>query len=256
MVDMEIAEAYSNNQPGGRTQEAKIELGRRVLAAHDVTPEELDTTLAWYGRNLDEYSALFEKIDKEILKRKRKYIEPDVLMTNDANNLWPYSRHLVLSPLSGYDALVFSLPEPPVDRGERLKFSFTLPNIKGMRGLLGVEYEDGTSESSSSVFNSKSKIEMELQTDTGKTVSRLYGVMTLKEKADHPVFIDSLLIAKIPFDSLEYRQKKRTQKSYGAFRPHPVPVAKKDTIFSDTTVNQVSVDTLSHLKLRPRPPQY
>ena len=240
MVDMELAEAYSNNQPGGRTTDAKKELGRRVMATHNVTPEQLDTTLAWYGRNLDEYSALFDKIDKEINKRRELYIETDEIKTDDSENLWPYSRHLVISPLSGYESLLISLDRPAVEKGERLKLSFSLPNIYGMKGVLGVEYSDGTSEAAISTFNGKPKIEMEVQTDTGKLIDRLYGVISLKETVNQPVYIDSLLISRIPYDSTEYLSKRRSQKKYGIIQERPKPVIKKDTVESDS----IPVDTI------------
>ena len=237
MADMEIAEAYSNQQTGGRTTKQKIELGRSVLAAHGVTPEELDTTLAWYGRNLDEYSKLFEKVDKEILKRKERYVEKDFDTEKLADNIWPYSNHLILSPLSGQDALVISLGEPPVNGGEKLNLSFSLPNRTNMKGLLGVDYSDGTSESINSVFNGKAKVEMNLQIDTAKTVSRMFGVFSVKDKKDLPLYIDSLKITTLPFDTIEYRQKKRTQKNYGILLPKPRTIEIKDSILQDSIIN-------------------
>lgn len=240
MVDMQLAEAYVNNNPGGNTSETKKELGREVLALHNVSPEELDTTLAWYGRNLDQYSELFEKVDKEILKRKGYYLGEDVMSISDSDNLWPYSEHLVLSPLSGSDNFIISLNDPAIEKGGVVSLSFFLPNTTSVKGVLGVEYSDGTSEATMSTTNGRSKVEFKVQTDSGKIVSRLYGVMNLKEKKDNPVYIDSIFVTTVPFDSLEYLHNKRTQKKYGAILPHIKPVAPKDS----TDQNKESRDSI------------
>ena len=52
LVDMELSEAYVNTQGGISTSEDRVNMGKRVLEIHKVSEETLDTTLAWYGRNL------------------------------------------------------------------------------------------------------------------------------------------------------------------------------------------------------------
>ena len=72
MADMQLAEACLNSSAVSvHSRDGRLELGRSVLAAHGVTQEQLDTTLAWYGRNIDNYSELFEKVDKEIVARRK-----------------------------------------------------------------------------------------------------------------------------------------------------------------------------------------
>ncbi len=75
MVDLQIAEAYersgdANEYLHGQNREL---LGRGVLMEHGVTVEEMDSTIAWYGKNMDEYSKLYKKIDAELNKRQLKY---------------------------------------------------------------------------------------------------------------------------------------------------------------------------------------
>lgn len=260
IVDMEIAESYSNMQTGGnRSNKQKVELGRRVLAAHGITPDKLDTSLAWYGRNLDEYSKLFEKVDKELQKRKDLYVENDYEKESDLDNLWPFNQHLIISPLSGHESLIISLLDPPVQSGERLNLSFSLPNRSSMKGLWGVDYSDGTSEAITSTFNNKAKVESSLLTDTAKTVSRIFGVFTVKDKKELPVYIDSLKITTMPFDTLEYRRKKRTQKTYGVMLPKPKPIVQKDSLKTDTVpVDSIKTDSIKNRRndsIQPRPPK-
>ena len=230
MVDMEITEAYVNTQMASSSKE-KLEMGQRVLEQHGFSKETLDTTLACYGRNIDEYSELFEKVDKEILKRKQRYTEIPGETNKVLDNLWPYNQHLMISPLSEDESFVFSIPEPKVNKGDILKFSFFLPNATGVKGYLGVEYEEGYGESTVSNVNQKNKFEMELHTDTAKTVSRLFGVMNFKDQPRLPLYIDSISINVEPYDSLTYHNKRRILKSYGILRPQKPKIEEtKDSI--------------------------
>lgn len=231
LVDMELTEAYVNTQMSANNS-VRIEMGRKVLEAHGVTEAQLDTTLAWYGRNMDEYAELFEKVDKEIIKRQKKFTDVPGAHPKEADNMWPYPTHLILSPMSGYESFTFSLPESNLEKGGILNMSFYLPNSAAFKGMLGVEYSDGYGEASVSNFTSKHKIEMTLQTDTAKEVTKIYGSLLLKDTKALPLYIDSIALKLEPIDSMAYKSKKRSQKQYGIMRPQKEPekVVVKDTL--------------------------
>lgn len=239
MVDMELAEAYQNTQ-GTISSQDRVEMGRRVLAAHSVSEETLDTTLAWYGRNMDDYSRLFDKVDKEILKRKQKYTEIPGMKELHADNLWPYSEHLVISPLSGYEYFSFILPNTHVKKGEILELSFHLPNSTSLKGILGVEYTDQSGESVVSNNSSRNRQTFTLQTDTAREVANIYGTIYFKDRKDFPVYIDSIFLQTLPIDSLTYRSKKRSQKGYSVL-PQNRPQEK---INLSTDSVKLSVDSI------------
>lgn len=235
MVDMEITEAYVNSQMSSGNKD-RVEIGRQVLAKHGVTPEQLDTTLAWYGRNVDKYSALFDKVDKEINKRRLKYTKTPETTLKLSDNLWPYTPHLVMSSFGGYENFTFSFPVTDLAKGNLLKFSYHLPNPTPLKVTFGVEYTDGSGEATVSNFSTKSKSEMMLQTDTSKTVARIYGILNPKEVKVFPLYIDSIALKEEPRDSLDYRTKRRMQKSYGVF-PKPMKIEikeKKDTVLANS----------------------
>ena len=238
MVDMQLAEAYATQFSSSRN-DIKMELGKRVLAKHGVSEETLDTTLAWYGRNLDEYTELFEKIDKEILNKRRQFSETSVEYSAQENNLWPYPRHLVVSPLSANDGVIFSIENPGVQKGEVVRMTFALPNAASGKGTLGVEYEDGTGETILNSFNAKKRYEIELQSDTAKKIARLYGFTIFKERNTFPIYIDSVALTVHPIDSTEYRQKRRSQKKYGAPKERERIIISKDTVKNDSISDQV-----------------
>lgn len=220
LVDMQLAEAYASTKIHGRDAgEERKKLGEAVLAKHNLTQEQVDTTLSYYGRNIDDYSELFAKVDIEIEKRKKKLMQKPQGENQEYSetDLWPYGRHGIISDLGVTDGWIFSIHDPDMKKGDRLAWSLYLPNMTNMKGNLGVEYADGTSESVSMVNTSGSKIEITLHTDTSKNVNRIYGQLIAKDTKVFPVYADSIQLIKLPFDSIEYR-KQKSQKRFGSLR--------------------------------------
>lgn len=228
MVDMELAEAYVSTGKSASSQE-RIDIGKQVLASHGVSEETLDTTLAWYGRNMDDYTKLFEKVDKEIQNRQKKYTEIPGLKPKMLDDLWIYGQHITISPLSGYDGLSFSIPNPEVNKGDLIELSFALPNAESLKSTLGVEYADGNGEAIVNNASSKKSIAISLQTDSSKTVSRIFGYLHLKDLNNQPFFIDSIKLVAQSIDTLNYHSQRRSQKTFGPFSPKPIVIIK-DTI--------------------------
>ena len=234
MVDMELSEAYANSSPGMSVN--KVELGRRVLKAHGVSEETLDTTLAWYGRNVDEYAKLFEKIDKKIQKKSRKYTEIPGIKPVQSENLWPYSEHLVLSPLGGTDYFSFSFPAQNLKKGEVLELSFSMPNPSGFKSTFGVEYTDGHGEGVVSNISGKNSVKISLSTDTLRNVGRIFGMLHFNDTKSQPLYLDSLKLIVQPFDSLNYKSSRRSQLKFGPMvkKAPEKKVEKKDTVTEKT----------------------
>lgn len=231
MADMELAESYSNiADVRSHDSEYRLELGKSVLAAHGITQEQLDTTLSWYGRNLDDYSELYAKVDKEILERKKKLLKmtDEEIQMEESDILWKYGKNGLLSDLGTSDGWILSVTEPELQQGDRLLWSMHIDNPVQLNGVLGVEYADGTSEAVSSVFIGKNKLELDYQTDTAKVVKRIYGSIRLKDNGSGslPIFADSINLVRLPFDSMEYRIH-RNVKRYGIPSPKKKNVEEK-----------------------------
>ncbi len=232
MTDMQLAEAYTSLHINGReSQNAKADLAEGVLEYHGVTREQLDTTLAWYGRNLDDYTALFEKVDKNLQEQRREYQKRDGVEYEIAqgDQLWPYGQNGQISALGLTDGWIFSLNNPDLEKGDCVEWKLHLgSSAPSLSGVLGVEYTDGSAEAVTQVFTGRPAVNLTLQTDTGKLVKRLYGTMRLRNSDQLPLFADSISLHRLPFDSLEY-SKFRSQKKYGIPVRKGKPVEKNDT---------------------------
>lgn len=237
MVDLQIAEAYersgySNEYLQGKEREL---LGRGVLMHHGVSVEEMDSTLAWYGRNMDEYPKLYKKIDAELNKRQHKYAKAAGESENEGSSadLWPYSRHFVLDNRSLTDGLIVDIPVTEIAPGDKLTWKMIVEGATSKSFTLGVDYDNGTSEVyhvSNSGFDKWS--ELSLQTDSTLTVSRIFAT------ADFPnpvrrVLIDSVQLLHYPFNQEDYRK--------AGFQRKIRPAGRKIVLPPDTSANSSRV---------------
>lgn len=232
MADMQLAEAYNDVSNGYRTiGENRRKSGAAVLKAHGITPEQLDSTLSWYGRNIDDYQALYDKVDKELNARRKKLLGGG----NDTGNLddiWPYSPYLVFSPLSGTSSFSFSLPTPALAKGESVVWKMYTGAQQAPKLMLGVDYEDGTTDLITRAMNVDRGVSVKIQTDTAKTVRRLYGVVRVPSRSMLPFRLDSIALLKNPYDSTTYVAL-RSQYHLPRVRPEAVKVeSKSDSVAS------------------------
>lgn len=227
ITDLKLAEAYVNNNMGGQDiAQKREELEKSVMAAHHVTPEQLDSTLGWYGKNLDKYAELYEKVDKRLLEKRRKLMKvgAENTMPIKGDNLWPYAKNGMISSLGNSDGWILSIENPDIGKGEKVVWSMNLKDQTiPLNGVIGVEYEDGTAEANSTYFINRQKLELSLHSDTAKTVKRLYGSIRMKNEETNPLYVDSISILKFAYDSLEY-SRYRSQKKYG----YPVRITQAD----------------------------
>ena len=211
MADIQIAEAYDRSGDAhgylqGRDREI---LGRGVLMQHGVTPEQMDSTLAWYGRNMDEYPKLYKRIDEELNRRQLKYARAagESEKEGSSADLWPYGRHYVLTEKSLTDGLIVSIPSNELSPGDKLTWKMAVEGADARTLTLGVDYADGSSEIYRQVNRGSDRwVEVSLQTDSLLEVSHIYGIADFEHSRPR-VFIDSVQLTHIPFSREEFNRK-------------------------------------------------
>ena len=231
MADMEMAQAYLQNR-GYRdhTIDSKERILEYVLQKNGLTKADFDSTLSWYGRHIDKYDDLYAKVDRELARRESKISGNEVVVLS--NDLWPYSRHLVISSNSTTDNLSFSIPGTDLQKGDKItwKGRFNIP-IDGSV-VLGVKYTDGKSTYSALSALGKD-LEISVQTDTARSVKDIFGNIRVKGNRSF-VGIDSLTLFSVPFDSTEY-YRVNSQKRFAGPKRKNIPVKELlDTLKTDS----------------------
>lgn len=203
LADIAIAQAYKESgNPANLPDSVRTNINARILASHGYTQAQMDSTLAWYGRNLDKYYLLFDKVDKEIAHRQKK-IEGTTPIAIKEDNLWPYSQFAWFSKQSPSQGLTFSFPSEALERGESLRWKMRFNNSANLKVMFGVDYADNTSSIVTSSTYGQRELDVELLTDTAKKVNRIYGSLYIPME-NMPLWADSIQIIKSPFDSLQY----------------------------------------------------
>ncbi len=237
MTDLQIAEAYersgdANGYLQGRDREM---LGRGILMQHGVTPEQIDSTLAWYGRNMDEYPKLYKKIDAELAKRQLKYARAagESEKEGSSADLWPYSRHYVLTDKSLTNGLIANIPTTELAPGDRLTWKMSVEGAGARTLTLGVDYADGTSD----IFKQSNRgydrmVEVSLQTDSILEATRIFAIADF-EFPEGRVMIDSVQLIHLPFSREEYNKN--------SFQRKLRPAGRKIIPPPDTSTNSSRV---------------
>ena len=214
MADLELAEAYIRSAGPELSDNDRKSIPEAVMAAHGVSKAQLDTTLAYYGRNADEYMELFDKVDKHIAERRRK-IDGNVPDTGgNADNIWPYPSMIRFASVNATDGLVFSIPSDGISGGERLEWKLRTSSPLDAEGIFGVDYSDGTSSFIKRHFGGSRGVSLTLQTDTGRTPKRIYGVYRLTDSRTM-AWADSIMLLHMPYDSATYYKVNQQYRYYG-----------------------------------------
>lgn len=237
MVDLQIAEAYersgnSNDYLNGKDREM---LGRGVLMQHGVTVAEMDSTLAWYGRNMDEYPKLYKKIDAALNKRQIKYARAAGESENAGSfaDLWPYSRHFIVDERSLTNGIVANIPVTEVAPGDKLTWKMIVEGASMRNLTLGVDYENGTSE----IYHVSNRtfdkwVEISLQTDTTLSVNRVFAIADFGNSLKK-ILVDSIQLSHLPLNREDYQKV--------GFQRTILPAGRKIVLPPDTSANSSNV---------------
>lgn len=206
LADLQLAEAYADVNGGGADHTSlRIRLADGVLAAHGVTKSELDSTLVWYGKNIDEYNELFKKVDKQLESRRRAMLADSESSTDESEgSVWPYSQHMVISKLGDSDNIRFSIPMNEGKKGDVMTWKLKLNHSSDLSGMIGVDYSDGATSIVNRRTMGNDKVELRLQTDSSRVVTRLFGVVRVNQLSALPLFVDSISLIVTPLDTNRY----------------------------------------------------
>ena len=210
LTDMELAEAYAHTNDAS-ADKINIEiLEQSVLDKHGVTREQLDSTLSYYGRNLDEYYALYEKVENNLRAQSGRIQSEE---NKEEDDIWPYSRFTAMLPNQISDGIVFSFPAEGLNPGDRLEWKMRLSSQTGVDVMMGVEYDNGLTSMQKKNVSGTKNLELSFQTDTAHTAKRVFGTLTARQSS-LPLWADSIRLVRAEFDSLNYSRIKNQRKVY------------------------------------------
>ena len=123
LTDMLLAEAMVNvDYNTYKSDTMKLALYESVFRKHDITQAVYDSSLVWYGRNLDIYMEVYNRVLADLNKRINNLgdVQADAapVSNRDSVDIWPRRSYLVLSPTSVFNGVTFDIrPETNYSSG-------------------------------------------------------------------------------------------------------------------------------------------
>ena len=205
LADLYVGEAYTvlEGPMAASASIGDIDSAQRVLRQgtmqkHGVTEAQFDTTLRWYGHHLDRYDDVCEKVIERIKEAGR---EARTAHTGAAAD----RADMVSFDISGN-----------VGKGGRIIWEYKTLNLTSpLDVFLAVDYADGSTGYVSRSQSSRGMQNVALQTDSARTVKRVYGYTRTSQS--EPLLLDSISLTVRPYNATTYYEI-NSQRLYR--RPH------------------------------------
>lgn len=200
LADFHTGEAVVDmNRSEFRNDSMRQTYKQSVYAKHKVTPEEVDSSFAWYGRHMAEYIEVYDRaieiLDLRIIETgNRIAAEAALSVAGDSVDVWPYSRFITFNELSPSPFAGFSFRvDENWEKGDtytwRGKF---FNNSETLHWTVVAEYDNGMVETYSRTFSGDGWNEVAFQTDSTKTLTRFYGFIKGINRPGTSLHIDSM----------------------------------------------------------------
>ncbi len=137
LFDIHIADAKINeNYQDFPTEEKKHELYASIFKKHEISQEQFDTSLIWYGAHLDVYLNVYDRLTKRYtvlsdsitarIDRRRMQT-----ITSDTNQIyiWEGPKAFMLSSLPGKNLIDFNLDTVQLSSKEYYELTFNVLGI-------------------------------------------------------------------------------------------------------------------------------
>lgn len=211
LADLHIADTYGTLEGSAvpavsadSPDSARKVLRQSVLAKHGVSEQQLDTTLGWYGHNLDKYEEMYEMVLTKI-EEKQKTLKEAETRALTAATLWPYGvTQRIPGALPGSASLTpFDIPVEKLTKGGRVIWEGKTINLRSpMEMFMAVEYTDGSTGYIQRTLTGEGRQTVTLQTDTGAKPKRAYGYLRVSQP--QALFLDSVSLKVAPYNETSY----------------------------------------------------
>lgn len=213
-VDMQLAEAIislnSKDFPDNAHKEA---LYQSIFRKYGITKAEYDSSLVWYGRHLDIYMKVYDRVLADLNKQQKALGDVQAsaapVSKQDSVDIWPRRTSLRLEPNALFNGVTFDVkPETNYSSGS----SFVLGmNVWGLNKDMAFKPEIRISaDQGDTIVTMNDKIlrdgyhETVLKTVPTKQIKRVYGYIFMNnaDSSYYKVYLDSLNLMKYNYGRL------------------------------------------------------
>ncbi len=201
MADIHLGEAVAEqNRQSFNNDSTRQLLKQSIYAAHGVTPEEVDSSMMWYGRNIEKYVEVYEKTEKILEKELARANELAATATErpplvafeaegDSVDIWSQFRMRPVSGNLASDRVTFEIRSDRYwELGDVYHLRFKGVNTPGKFEVsLAAEYPGGNIDYSSSSMAGDGWHDLYLHLNDTLRGSMIYGDIAYADPyADKP----------------------------------------------------------------------
>ncbi len=204
-------------------------LRQSIYAKNGVTQELVDSSMAWYGRNIEQFVAVQEKAE-ELLRERQASVARDarfaVSENGDSVTLWEGPRRLLVGERMPSRILGFSVAADSTWRDEDY-FTLYLKPINAtpeVKARLLIDYADGSTSYSDLVPSYLNRYQVNMKADSTMMPLRIYGYIMFQ--------VDSTGVYEVDSIYLTQQRKERIAHYYNVqqtFNPNPVKESGSDS---------------------------
>lgn len=185
----------------------RLALKQSIYARHGVTTEEVDSSLVWYGHNIEVYMDVLDEAE-EILQQRISDAEQaggkstsaprPASLDGDSVNLWAGVNVKRNTAADATEFMPFTLfTDRNWDRGDRYTLAVRGVNTRSPLTLvMAADYNDGTTEYVSLSRNSEETQRLLLVLDSAKVATRVYGSIRYVATGDEVSYLDSISLVR------------------------------------------------------------
>lgn len=211
LIDIHKAEAYmENNKYLANNKMAQDSVKNSIFAKHNVTSAEFDTSVVWYGANLEMYIEVYDKVIQKLqeennsllaLMNNQKDMFIGMTRSGDTVNIWNRNSHYIFEGKLNNNLLTFTVPYDDNFKDEdmfKLKFKITSRNesLYPAQVILAIkESKDSTKFAKKNVvMNGWDSIELKSNGSIRRVMGSFYVPAIPEWKITH---IDSISLERI-----------------------------------------------------------
>lgn len=215
LVDIHKAEGVVDLQGSRyRTDSAKKVLRQSVYADHGVTKEQFDTSLVWYGHNMEVYKEVYEQVIKQLEEElsmadiASEGVTVQVAVAGDSVDVWPDQVFRRFASTSPSDIMRFKLTaDENWEKGDTYSWRFFAnSHANPMQWTICADYNDGTVDYTSGRIHGGGWQELTLPTDTARTLRYVYGMLLYPPAHGEVTYADSISLTRTRFNPDEYKR--------------------------------------------------
>ena len=197
LYDYHVAEGIAQEQAGRDTLMLRA-FKANILASHDVSEADFDSSMVYYTRHTqlleDVYTKLADRLDKESAAHG---MTGSTLASDgvggDTANVWNANRAFVLSPYQATNRYAFELKtDTSYHAGDRLMLDFNAQflyqdGIRDASVVLAVTYDNDSTEYSYNMMSSSSHYRVQISNTGNLGIKEIRGFWMLSSDNSQPV---------------------------------------------------------------------